>query len=259
MSFMRSDEFLAMIVPIVIYWVYSGFYEILGNLDKYRLHSRRDEETKNLVSKREVVKGVLLQQAIQATIALILFKATADDSVPPHNPSSSATTFTVNIAAQFFVAMLVFDTWQYFIHRYMHLNKYLYRRFHSWHHRLSAPYAYGAQYNHPVDGILTETLAGALAFFVSGMSARTSVFFFSFATVKGIDDHCGILLPWNPFHLVFGNNTAYHEIHHQLKGSRCNFAQPFFVMWDKILGTYAGYEIERREGGGFEAKIAKEL
>ncbi|ONK79130.1 uncharacterized protein A4U43_C01F3240 [Asparagus officinalis] len=76
MSFMRSDEFLAMIVPIVIYWVYSGFYEILGNLDKYRLHSRRDEETKNLVSKREVVKGVLLQQAIQATIALILFKET---------------------------------------------------------------------------------------------------------------------------------------------------------------------------------------
>ena len=73
-DFLQSDEFLSMIMPIIVYWVYSGFYEMLGGLDKYRLHSREDEETKNLVPKKEVVKGVLLQQAIQATIALLLFK-----------------------------------------------------------------------------------------------------------------------------------------------------------------------------------------
>ena len=162
------------------------------------------------------------------------------------------------IAMQFFIAMLVFDTWQYFVHRYMHLNKFLYRNFHSWHHRLTAPYAYGAQYNHPIDGILTETVAGALAFFISGMSVKTSIFFFSFATIKGIDDHCGLMLPWNPLHLLFRNNTAYHEIHHQLSGSKCNFGQPFFVMWDRVFGTYVPYKLEKREGGGYEARIAKD-
>lgn len=153
--------------------------------------------------------------------------------------------------------MVVFDTWQYFVHRYMHLNKFLYRKIHSWHHRIVAPYAFAAQYNHPIDGIVTETLAGAMAFLMSGMSTRTSIFFFSFATIKGIDDHCGLMLPWNPFHMLFRNNTAYHDIHHQLAGSKCNFAQPFFVMWDKILGTYVPYTIERRVGGGFEARVAK--
>lgn len=280
MDVLRSDEFLSIIVPLVVYWIYSGFCEILGRSDKYRLHSRSYEETNNLVLKREVIKGVLLQQAIQATIALTLFKVSycyacvhvhigilinratrfvnqltgADDN----NADSKNLNPTITvIAVQIFVAMLVFDTWQYFVHRCMHLNKFLYRNFHSWHHRLAAPYAYGAQYNHPVDGILTETLAGAVAFFVSGMSVKTSIFFFSFATIKGIDDHCGFMFPWNPFHMIFSNNTAYHEIHHLLTGSKYNFSQPFFVIWDKILGTYVPYKLEKREGGGYEARILK--
>ncbi|XP_020267854.1 sphinganine C4-monooxygenase 2-like [Asparagus officinalis] len=261
MDFLESDEFLSVIIPVTVYWVYAGLYEMLGNLDKYRLHSKKDEETKNLVPKREVIKGVLLQQAIQAAIALTLFKAVGNNDDVINNRSSSSssnTTYTVAIALQFLIAMLVHDTWQYFVHRYMHVNKFLYRNFHSWHHRLVAPYAYAAQYNHPIDGILTETLAGALAFYVSGMSAKTSIFFFTFATIKGIDDHCGIVLPWNPLHVLFHNNTAYHEIHHQLVGSKCNFAQPFFVTWDKIMGTYVGYKIERREGGGYEARMVKD-
>lgn len=159
-------------------------------------------------------------------------------------------------ATQFFIAMIVFDTWQYFVHRYMHHNRFLYRNFHSWHHRIVAPYAFAAQYNHPVDGIATETLSGALAYFVSGMSTTTATVFFCFATVKGIDDHCGLMLPWNPLHILFGNNTAYHDIHHQLAGSKRNFSQPFFVTWDKMLGTYVPHAIVKRDNGGIEARVA---
>ena len=32
------------------------------------------------------------------------------------------------------------------------------------------------------------------------------------------------------------------------------FSQPFFVMWDKILGTYMPYTLEERKGGGLEAR-----
>ncbi|KAG1346493.1 sphinganine C4-monooxygenase 2 [Cocos nucifera] len=255
MDFFGSDEILVMFVPILVYWIYSGIYEVLSPSEKYRLHSRRDEDIKNLVSKRDVLKGVLFQQAIQATISLVACKMSGQDA----EAAASSDTSLLTVARQFFVAMVVFDTWQYFVHRYMHLNRFLYRNIHSWHHRIVAPYAFAAQYNHPIDGIVTETLAGAMAFFISGMSTRTSILFFSFATIKGIDDHCGLMLPWNPFHMLFRNNTAYHDIHHQLAGSKCNFAQPFFVMWDKILGTYVPYTIERRVGGGFEARIAKPL
>lgn len=177
-----------------------------------------------------------------------------------HDESSRNTKYPssfLRVAGQIFIAMVVFDAWQYMIHRCMHVNKFLYRNFHSWHHRVVAPYAFAAQYNHPLDGFLTETLGGALAFFISSMSPRTSVFFFSFATIKGIDDHCGHLLPLNPFHLLFSNNTAFHDVHHQPSGTKCNFSQPFFVVWDKIFGTYVPYTISMREGGGYEAKIAK--
>ncbi|XP_065049404.1 sphinganine C4-monooxygenase 2-like [Musa acuminata AAA Group] len=253
MEFIAYDDFLLMIIPIVVYWVYSGIYEVLGSSEKYRLHSRRDEETKNLASKRDVVKGVLFQQALQATITVVVTKLTHEDA----KPETSTNTSWFAAASQFMVAMIVFDTWQYFVHRYMHHNKFLYRKFHSWHHRIVAPYAFAAQYNHPVDGIITETVAGALAYFVSGMSKTTAALFFSFATVKGIDDHCGLMLPWNPFHILFGNNTAYHDIHHQLAGNKRNFAQPFFVTWDKIMGTYVPYAVVKRENGGFEARVAK--
>lgn len=67
-----SDEALAIFVPILVYWVYSGMYMALGqSMDRYRLHPRKEEDSKNLVSKREVVKGVLLQQLVQAGVAAV--------------------------------------------------------------------------------------------------------------------------------------------------------------------------------------------
>ena len=72
--FLPSDEILATVVPVVVYWAYSGVYVMLGSVDRYRLHSRKDEDVKNLVSKRDVVKGVLLQQLVQVAVAVLTFK-----------------------------------------------------------------------------------------------------------------------------------------------------------------------------------------
>uniref|UniRef100_A0A7C8ZIM5 Fatty acid hydroxylase domain-containing protein n=1 Tax=Opuntia streptacantha TaxID=393608 RepID=A0A7C8ZIM5_OPUST len=254
-KFEVSDEILGTFVPIGVYWVYSGIYMLLGSLDQYRLHSRKDEDEKNLATKSQVVRGVLIQQAFQAIIATALFAVTGNSG---EAAKERANTSPPVIAVQFVVAMAVLDTWQYFMHRYMHQNKFLYRHIHSQHHRLVVPYAFGALYNHPLEGIILDTIGGALSFLVTGMSARTSIFFFSFATIKTVDDHCGLMLPGNLFHIFFRNNSAYHDIHHQLYGSKYNFSQPFFVTWDRILGTYMPYTLEQRAGGGFEAKPTKE-
>ncbi|KAK1313266.1 Sphinganine C(4)-monooxygenase 2 [Acorus calamus] len=254
LSLLASDEVLGTFVPIVVYWVYSGLYMTMGSLNNYRLHSKKDEDTKNLVPKGKVVRGVLLQQTLQASVSLLSFRimGTSNTQQTPPPPPLIVT------ARQFIVAMFVFDTWQYFMHRIMHHSRFLYKHLHSRHHRLVVPYAFGAQYNHPIDGLLIETASGAVAFLVSGMSPRASIFFFTFATIKGIDDHCGLMLPWNPFHVFFRNNAAYHDVHHQLYGSKYNFAQPFFVVWDKVLGTHMPFRLEKRVGGGFEARPIKD-
>ncbi|KAI4383549.1 hypothetical protein MLD38_009375 [Melastoma candidum] len=254
MDLMASDEMLGTFLPIVVYWVYSGLYVLLGYFENYRLHSKKDEDDKNLVSKSTVVKGVILQQAVQAVVAILLFKVTGDGDQAQENSNPSL----IVLARQFISAMVVLDTWQYFMHRFMHHNKFLYKHVHSQHHRLVVPYSFGALYNHPLEGLLLDTVGGALSFLVSGMSPRVSIFFFSFATIKTVDDHCGLWLPGNLFHVFFKNNTAYHDVHHQLYGSKYNFSQPFFITWDKILGTYMPYTLEKRAGGGFEARPTKE-
>lgn len=249
-----SDETMGTYAPLVVYWLYAGFYQLLPPLDKYRLHTKAEENEKNLVPLGSVVKGVLLQQFVQAIVAQLLFLVTSDSS---SSGVIAQPSLPIQVL-QFGIAMLVMDTWQYFVHRYMHQNKFLYKHIHSQHHRLVVPYAIGALYNHPLEGLLLDTFGGALSFLVSGMTARTAVFFFCFAVIKTIDDHCGLWLPGNIFHLCFQNNTAYHDIHHQLQGTKFNYSQPFFSIWDKLLGTYVPYTLVKRVEGGFEARLKKD-
>ncbi|GMJ13452.1 hypothetical protein HRI_005014400 [Hibiscus trionum] len=119
-----------------------------GSFHNYRLHSRKDEEEKNFVSKANVIKNVLFQQTVQATLAIFFVQVS-----PP-------------------------------------LNQWM-------------------------------TTAGY------------------------------------GFHIFFSNNSAYHDVHHHLYGGKYNFSQPFFVMWDRIMGTYTPYSLEKRAEGGFQARPIK--
>jgi len=139
--------------------------------------------------------------------------------------------------AQFFLAMFIIDTWQYFLHRLMHVNKFLYKHIHSIHHRLYVPYAFGSLYNHPFEGFLLDTMGAIISQSLSFMTTRQTSFFFTFSTFKTVDDHCGYVFPLDPFQLMSGNNADYHDIHHQAVGIKANFSQPFFVHWDALLGT----------------------
>ena len=90
--------------------------------------------------------------------------------------------------------------------------------FHSRHHRLYVPYAFGALYNHPFEGLLMDTIGAGLGYKLSGMRTRGGMFFFAFSTMKTVDDHCGYSLPWDPLQKMFWNNAGYHDVHHQSWG-----------------------------------------
>ncbi|MCJ1434413.1 hypothetical protein MMC27_003781 [Xylographa pallens] len=150
-------------------------------------------------------------------------------------------------AVQFGIGIFIVDTWQYFLHRAMHMNKWLYTTFHSRHHRLYVPYAFGALYNHWFEGFLLDILGTSIAFKVAGMSTRQGMWFFTCSTIKTVDDHCGYSLPWDPLQHLTSNNAGYHDIHHQSWGIKTNFSQPFFTFWDRFLGTvWTGGDISAR-------------
>ncbi len=148
---------------------------------------------------------------------------------------------------QFAIAIIWVDTWQYFLHRAMHMNRFLYNWLHSRHHRLYVPYAYGALYNHPFEGFLLDILGAGLAYMATGMTIRQGLVFFTCSTIKTVDDHCGYAFPWDPLQHMTTNNAAYHDIHHQTWGIKTNFSQPFFTFWDRFLGTtWQGGDISAR-------------
>ena len=125
---------------------------------------------------------------------------------------------------------LCLDTYQYFLHRSLHEVKFLYKHFHSVHHRLYVPFAFGALYSHPVEGAFLDGLGVVLVHSIVGMSERQAIILFGFATYKSVEDHCGYHFPWHPIHTIFGNNSEYHDIHHQVREISLSFMDSFFLL-----------------------------
>jgi len=228
-----SDKDLSLLMPIVIYWGVSLIFQAIDSaeipyFERYRIHEPEEVKRKNRVTKRTVVLMVIVQQAVQTALGMYWL----DDEDPlkevfrDHKgemeqygiwisrisfallgPSLATrllrtcgqemTKFAYWWAIpilQFLWASFVLDTWQYFLHRYMHTNRFLYRHIHSLHHRLYCPYAFGALYNHPVEGFLLDTLGTAVAHWASMMSTRQAIILFGFSTLKQwtttVDSHC---------------------------------------------------------------------
>ncbi|KAF5388690.1 hypothetical protein D9757_004842 [Collybiopsis confluens] len=258
-----SDPILTLAGPILAYWSLSLFFHYLDLsewkwLEKYRIHDSAQTRSKNLVTKSQVVWAVIFQQIVQTVLGLFWLtnEGHADTVQEMHRIARvlapllsriggaqwlAEVTYTVYWwvlpTLQLLFAMFAIDTWQYFLHRIMHVNKWLYRSFHSWHHRLYVPYAYGALYNHPVEGFLLDSLGAVVAETLTRMNPRQALLLFVISTFKTVDDHCGYRLPFDLLQLITSNNADYHDIHHQVIGIKSNFSQPFFIHWDTILGT----------------------
>ncbi|PSK35802.1 hypothetical protein C7M61_004284 [Candidozyma pseudohaemuli] len=251
------DGILAIFAPVIAYWTYSTFFHIIDVYElaeKYRIHPSEEEELRNKAPLRDVLFDVVVQHIIQLVVAYAVYRIDPPPTTghelyqiwylkhnwAPSWVSDSLLWFAYTygwLVLRMGFAFCIIDTWQYWLHRTMHLNKTLYRRFHSRHHRLYVPYAYGALYNDPVEGFLLDTVGTGIAGIVTQLSPRESLFVYVFATMKTVDDHCGYRLPWDPFQFLFPNNAIYHDIHHQNWGFRNNFSQPFFTIWDRISNT----------------------
>ncbi|VBB87001.1 Putative protein similar to protein SUR2 of Saccharomyces cerevisiae [Podospora comata] len=315
-----SDFWLSIILPHVAYWVVSGIFHLIDTYDlfpQYRLHTPEEISQRNLASRWEVARDVVLEQILQVATGAFLNLTEAKQMTGSEGYDVAVWARRIRIAQralpnmlglvglnarglsekvalggypllagalaggdypflttelvveggkkavmetvpafavwevvlaklmywvvvpgfQVWVAVAVMDTWQYFWHRAMHVNKWMYTNWHARHHRLYVPYAYGALYNHPVEGFVMDTLGAGIGYKLSFMTNRMGMLFFVTSMMKTVDDHCGYKLPWDPLQHITSNNAAYHDIHHQSWGIKSNFSQPFFTIWDKWLGT----------------------
>ncbi|KAF9644551.1 hypothetical protein BDM02DRAFT_3190500 [Thelephora ganbajun] len=273
---MMSDFWLSLLGPIIGYWLFCAFFEILDRSDwewlkKYKIHESSEVTSRNKVTRKQVLTTVISQHVIQFVLGYFWMDTSMVNGGPisVHVPRMEAIApillrflevlvgrqFAAYVwihkaqdlvyyvywwavpLAQLFAGFVLIDTWQYFLHRGMHTNTFLYKTFHSWHHRLYVPYSYGALYNHPIEGLLLDICGAGISEWLTGMSTRQATLLFTIATFKTVDDHCGYSLPFDPLQRLTSNNADYHDIHHQVIGIKSNFSQPFFVHWDVLLGT----------------------
>lgn len=249
-----SDQNLALAAPVVGYWVFSSIFHIVDVYElaeKYRIHTPQEIVSRNRAKLGTVIRAVILQHVLQTALGIVLnyyeppqytghenFQVwKLSQQLKVSSQIASIVYYWAIPAVKILMAFFIMDTWEYMLHRIMHMNKFLYKHLHSVHHRLYVPYAYGALYNNPLEGFVLDTVGAAIGYFALSLSTRESIVFYLFSTLKTVDDHCGYELPWDPFQFLFPNNAAYHDIHHQSFGIKTNFSQPFFIHWDEIFNT----------------------
>jgi len=271
-----SDKYLSIAAPVIAYWLVSLVFELVHRarspfFEAYRIHEPAEVKSRNKVTRREVFWTVIAQQLVQTLMGILWIEDDPPELGPFRDHAADLDAYErvtrrLAIAAlgrgigsslarehgrklaewaywwavpavRFALGAFILDGWQYGWHRYFHINTFLYRHIHSWHHRLYVPYAYGALYNHPIEGFVLDTAGAAVAHKLVGFTTREATIFFFVSSAKTVDDHSGFAIPWDPLQFCFANNTDYHDIHHQIAGLKKNFSQPYFIHFDTWFNT----------------------
>jgi plant 4alpha-monomethylsterol monooxygenase len=138
------------------------------------------------------------------------------------------------------VAFFVYldDFLYYWFHRGMHARR-LYKGVHGWHHRIVTPWAVTGHYMHPVEYVLTGTIA-LLGPLLLGAHVAVLWIWFAFRQWEAAEGHSGYDFPWSPTRFIPGSDGARHHDWHHAR-VRGNYAG-FFPIWDRVFGTFAkGY------------------
>jgi 4-alpha-methyl-delta7-sterol-4alpha-methyl oxidase len=143
------------------------------------------------------------------------------------------------IGAQLLFFILLDDFLYYWMHRAMH-TQWLYKRIHGWHHTIVTPWAVTGHFMHPVEYIVTGSLA-LVGPVLLGAHVISLWIWLGFRQWEAAEGHCGYDLPWTPTHVLpFNDGAIHHDVHHaRVRG---NYAG--FLAWtDWLFGTYArGYQ-----------------
>ncbi|KAK4704961.1 sphinganine C4-monooxygenase, partial [Phenoliferia sp. Uapishka_3] len=249
------DKYSSLFAPFATYWIVSLLFHLIdiSNLpifEKYRIHEPDEVKSKNRVTVRQVLLAVFFQQAIQTGLGLYWI----EDDDPAYGPFRNHAADLDKYAAWVgrIAVVALGKEWG------MEVVKKYGAGVASWAYWWAVPvgqfflaailanpsnsgslrrYAFGALYNHPLEGFILDTLGSVLAESGAGMTTRQAMLFFALSTWKTVDDHCGFALPWDPVQHLFGNNADYHDIHHQIGGLKKNYSQPYFIHFDVLFGT----------------------
>lgn len=142
------------------------------------------------------------------------------------------------IALDVAVILLMEDLWGYFVHRYLHENRTLYKRIHLLHHKIYAPLPAYFLYIHPVEWMVQSMGAAfgvTILLFVHAPMSAYAVWIAAFLRqAYAADQHSGLRSRLWRRTPVF-SSTDIHDDHH-LHPNNGNYGG-VLVIWDRLFGT----------------------
>lgn len=206
------------VVPIVTFWVGCSLCYFGGLDSEKNIHNPKNQVT---------LKGTLKRMV---SLHVLQFA-----SLYPLEAMWSSCPIKVEVYGfrwvYFLGGIFVLDTLQYMSHRLYHEVPWLYRHVHKTHHEIKSPWSFGALYNSYPDAILTGALMTVVFLVFLGYTLEEYSWVLTLGTVATIIDHVDYF-----DHLDIFGKREHHRRHHEVN-INCNYSQPFFTFWDKVLGT----------------------
>lgn len=180
---------------------------------------------------KDLLKLALFNQIITVPITLFFTGLKTKYQVNLIQPELQETILQIGIF------ILIEDFCFYWSHRVLHIP-FLYKRIHKTHHEYNVSISAAAEYAHPLEYLLGNSLPLAAGPFIYGQGKihivtwLTWVFFRTLTTCEG---HSGYEVPWSPFrYLPLNTNSSYHDYHHLT--NQGNFSS-FTIIWDTLMQT----------------------
>lgn len=87
-----SDSNMALAAPVVVYWLLSLFFHGLDTsgwrwLEKYRIHESAEVQSRNRVTRTQVVLAVIVQQILQTVLGYVWMEETSSHAAVDHRQS----------------------------------------------------------------------------------------------------------------------------------------------------------------------------
>ena len=140
------------------------------------------------------------------------------------------------ILVQLFIILFIDDLYFYFLHAWMHKNRYILDKIHRIHHKAISPFALEYIYVHPLEWIMGYVGPFIAIFLISLFNPINILAFWIYQLIRNmheLDVHSGfksIFSKWIPF----WGESEHHDLHHEkLNG---NYATTF-TLWDHIFKT----------------------